>query len=324
MREIGGEFWDVPTTSHINSIFSSDTEWFLSGRSALKAIISDIKAKHEVHTATLPSWCCDSMITPFLDAGISVQFYTVFKIIEGLNTDIILVMDYFGFTGHSELCNYKGIIIRDVTHSIFSSTYNDADYYFGSLRKWAGFWTGGYAWGARNTTNEKSLKYVELRRIAMLEKRDYIFRTDSSKEYLNIFREAEHQLDKCSIALAAERDIKLARTLDISYLREQRRKNAKILLSAFSDIAIFPVLCETDCPLFVPIRVSGSDRNKLQKFLIQEEIYCPIHWPLSSFHYLNDFDKKIYNEEISLVCDQRYSEDDMYRIVYTIHKYFQM
>ncbi len=52
----------------------------------------------------------------------------------------------------------------------------------------------------------------------------------------------------------------------------------------------------------------------LKNFLIEKEIYCPVHWPLSSMHKgISDNAKRIYGEELSLICDQRYCLDDMER-----------
>ena len=147
--EIGSEFWDIPVSEERNDLFPNYTQWYLSGRSALQAIIKELQ---NLHTVAMPSWCCDSMVKPFIDAGFDVRFYPVFwrdKLIQemGLDCEVLFIMDYFGYTTTSEtLSGYKGIVIRDVTHSIFSSKYSDADYYFGSLRKWCGIWTGGYAW----------------------------------------------------------------------------------------------------------------------------------------------------------------------------------
>ena len=72
MREIGSEFWDVPTVNKDNCIFPESTQWFLSGRSALQSISKEIK---HCHTVAIPSWCCDSMIKPFMDAGMEVHNY---------------------------------------------------------------------------------------------------------------------------------------------------------------------------------------------------------------------------------------------------------
>lgn len=319
MREIGSEFWEVPVCKEANSIFSPETRWFLSGRSAIKAII----AENNFRTVALPSWCCDSMIRPFLENGIEVSFYPSLEPIERLHSDAILVMDYFGYSAYSDISDYKGIIIRDVTHSIFSKSYSDADYYFGSLRKWAGFWTGGYAWGIVGEAKGVDKEYVQLRKSAMEDKSKYIQGITDNKAYLKVFTQAEELLDNAGIEMAAPRDIELAQYFDIETIKNQRRKNAKVLLDEFSDIAVFLSLEHDDCPMFVPIRVPYGKRDELRRYLISKEIYCPVHWPISCYHRLNDQTRKIYDEELSLVCDQRYTEADMLRMAACIKEFFQ-
>ena len=150
MREIGSDFWDVPMIEEINTLFPDSVQWFLAGRNALTAIIRDIKSKREVHTVEMPSWCCDSMIIPFLREDIEVRFYPVYwknglKQEPEQNGDILFLMDYFGYTSDTSV--FHPCVIRDVTHSVFSHQYTDATYYFGSLRKWCGVKSGGFALG---------------------------------------------------------------------------------------------------------------------------------------------------------------------------------
>lgn len=313
--EIGSEFWDVPVKEQNSKLFNEDTAWFLSGRSALRAIIQDLKKKREVSTVAMPSWCCDSMILPFLLENLKVAFYPAFApndVKQEITSkcDVTLAMDYFGYQSNTEFS--AGTVIRDLTHSVFNNNHQDALYYFGSLRKWCGLYTGGFAVGI-DGVDGTSDEYVALRKEAMQKKNDYINEKNSSKEYLNIFNTAEELLDSCLIAGAADRDIKIANRLDVEFIVNRRRSNAAILLEAFSDIAIFKEMKHSDCPLFVPIRV--DNRDKLRRYLTEHEIYCPVHWPLTDLHAINEIDKKIYQEELSLVCDQRYSEENMYREV---------
>lgn len=329
MREIGSEFWDVPICNEGNTLFGNNTSWFLSGRTALRGIIKEIKSKRELRTVSIPSWCCDSMILPFIDSGIEVGFYPVYYdggIVQdssAVDTDAVLVMDYFGYTGRNHFSGYEGIIIRDVTHSIFSAVYNDADYYFGSLRKWAGFWTGGYAWGIK-PVEKTDKKYVLLRKAAMKAKKEYISGIFNNKDYLRIFNEAEEYLDSCgSVATAHSRDVELAYKLDIEAIRIQRKRNEKVLLEQLKDIAIFPIIRKTDCPMFFPIYVANGKRNELRNYLIERDIYCPVHWPVSKYHELTNQTKGIYENELSLVCDHRYTEDDMARIIKMIKEFWK-
>ncbi len=336
-REIGSEFWNVPTTEQKNRLFPKSTQWFLSGRSALTAIIRDIKSKKRVHSVAMPSWCCSSMIIPFLREGLEVHFYPVYwnsNLIQEItmDSDVLFLMDYFGYSSAvPDVSGYSGSIVRDVTHSIFSATYNDADYYFGSLRKWCGVWTGGYAWskdGHVFTMEEADDHgYTILREKAMRLKNSYINGFVDSKgcrvtdkRYLRIYHEAEECLESIGIVPAADRDIRLAEMLDVEMIKAGRRDNAKILRSAFSDWLIFPEMNDTDCPMFVPILVPGGKRDTLHRYLIQHEIYCPIHWPVSEHHKLGDRELKIYQNELSLVCDQRYTKEDMQRIVVALRE----
>ena len=101
-KEIGSEFWNVPVNLKANTLLPEYARLFISGRVALRYIIKDIMLKKKVQTIGLPSWCCDSIITPFIDEGLEVQFYPV--VLENgvlkqrpndITVDVLLVMDYF-------------------------------------------------------------------------------------------------------------------------------------------------------------------------------------------------------------------------------------
>ena len=328
--EIGSEFWDIPLSEKKNDLFPEDILWFLSGRSALLSIISDVKTQRSAERAYLPSWCCDSMIIPFLKSGIEVKFYPVCAKDGGIFQDvpyteeneILLVMDYFGYADNSRFEFGEGAVIRDLTHSIFSNVHSDFDYSFGSLRKWCGFKTGGFATGVPYCSLDSDERYVSTRERAMKEKNEYISARSESKDYLKLFATAEEYLDACRIAGAVPADIEAATNMDVEFIKTRRRENASVLLDAFSEISVFQELGEQDCPMFVPIMVSENDRDNLRKHLIANEIYCPVHWPVSKYHNLDSTTEKLYKSEISLVCDQRYDEKDMCRIVDTVKKYY--
>lgn len=330
-KEIGSEFWSVPTTLKENSFFPKETRWFLSGRSALACIIADIRKTQSLQTVAMPAWCCDSMVKPFTDAGVAVRFYPVYRengrLVQELSAaegcDALFLMDYFGYAGYSDGAGFNGIRIRDLTHSVFSGQYTDAQYYFGSLRKWAGFYTGGFGWGFDAQTVPENGRYISLRNSAMEQKARYMSGASDSKEYLSVFGEAEEMLESCTPAKADAQDIYNALHLDISSIKQQRRENAALLLEAFADIALFPTLGKDDCPLFVPILVLEGKRDDLRRHLIQNEIYCPVHWPLTRYHAPDNRSELLYREELSLVCDQRYTREDMDRLIKTVKRFWR-
>ena len=330
MREIGSEFWDIPSAGQETAWLPGSAQWYLSGRSALKAIIQNLK---DCRTVALPSWCCSSMVRPFLDAGMEIRFYPVYwdgKLVQEIRADcdVLLRMEYFGYSDESsEPAGFEGTVIRDVPHSIFTSVYSDADYYFGSLRKWCGVWTGGYAWkrdGRSLPSNQTGGEdFVALRKEAMKQKTEYIYGARTDKGYLKLFEEAELILEQAEISPADPRDIMLSGNLDIETMKKRRRENAKILRDAFPEWLMFPEMKEADSPMFVPVLVPDGKRNALRQYLRENEIYCPVHWPDSSIYHPDERTSEICQNELSLICDQRYSEEDMIRTAETIKRFWK-
>lgn len=330
-KEIGSEFWEVPTTSAEHGLFPSDTQWFLSGRSALSHIIAEIQAKRPIRRVAMPAWCCDSMVIPFIRAGIEVCFYPVYtengrfcQDLSGIEgCDLLFRMDYFGYAAGENRADFDGVSIHDLTHGVFTSARNLSPYSFGSLRKWAGFYTGGYGWGLSDRPTGEDAAYVDIRRQAMNRKAEYIAGATESKDYLSLFGEAEEMLEQFHVAEAVSEDVARATTLDVAEMRRRRRENATCLLQHFADIALFPELGAEDCPLFVPVMIPPEHRDSLRRHLIQNEIYCPVHWPLADCHAPDEKTMRIYQSELSLVCDQRYTPEDMERLAQTIKTYWK-
>jgi dTDP-4-amino-4,6-dideoxygalactose transaminase len=115
-----------------------------------------------------------------------------------------------------------------------------------------------------------------------------------------------------------EWSVSLLRHLDLEAIRSQRRKNAQVLVQSFQEekgiTPLFTTLKEQDCPLFVPI--FASDARKIQRELAQKNIYCPMHWP----RHCEEAESNLYETEVSLICDQRYDEEDMRCIVQALQK----
>lgn len=332
MKEIGSEFWDIPIGFKQNAFFDNAT-WFISGRAALRAILKQIltESTSPSFKVALPSYLCESMIEPFEAENIEYCFYSVGLVDEGLKCDLssvddcdaIVVIDYFGYESKLINCPRGKIIIRDITHSMFIKEYRDADYYFGSLRKWAGFICGGFALkniGRVSEANSSNDNYVTLRKKAMLLKSKYMSCENYSKEYLNLFHQAETFLDGCEILQCDSNDIESARTLNIEFLKKTRRENAQVIIDGLREYCLFKKIGDNDCPLFVPIIC--ENRDELKRYLISNSIYCPVHWPKPSL-LTNNASDNLYNKELSLVCDQRYSKEDMRRIVNTVLSFME-
>lgn len=360
-KEIGGNFWlraeqlnYRPVTPDIKKYISGDGEAFFtsSGRGAITAILSDITTDRK--TALLPLYTCDSVIQPFINKGYQVYFYNIaFDLAVDLTNlidqitavcpGIILFHSYFGFDTLSEVrqlfprLRESGIVvIEDVTHSLFSGFDKaGADYYCASLRKWLEIPDGGFAFSKENRSSMHEIKYavnpiVTERFIkASLLKDRYVHSMDAKlkSEYRKWFYSIEdilaanstvYSMSDVASAIWANTDFKevcRARRNNYSFLYENIMKS-DLLYPVFGGISNNVV------PLYLPVYIKG-DRSNVQTFFSNHDIYSPIHWPIPNLckEYITQSVSYIYNQILSIPCDQRYSLDDMRRIVEVLDCY---
>lgn len=346
--EIGSEFWEIPIAESMNNKYTQEQGeyiFLLSGRTALDFIIKDIKNVYDIRAVYLPSYCCHSMIQPFLDNGVQIEFYDVifkngrfnFNFDLEKQCDVILIMQYFGFVDDTldqvakEFRQRGKIVIEDATHSWFSdnpySSYSS--YVFSSFRKWVGVPCGAVAKKLHDCFNLKvpsatNTRYISLRKQAAELKKLYIEKQSQPKElFLSLFHEAEELLacDYAGYGIPEEYE-KLLHVMDSEYIKLRRKANSKYLIQQLFECTGIEtaVITEKDTPLFVPIIVREGYRDKLKRFLIENQIYCPVHWPLTEFHRIQD--KSLYMNELSLICDQRYAETEMDRLATLIRRFF--
>lgn len=321
-----------------------DSTFTFSGRTAIELAIKDIQVTRKVENVYMPSYCCSSMVEPFINNGMNVMFYDVdwqeqgmvYNIDPNIDCDIFFVMSYFGveeFKLEPEMEMFsrrKVIIIEDITHRLLSDdSYSTiADYSIASIRKWLPVPTGGYIVKHKGLLltekpNVKSDELVENKIKAMKEKKQYLDGHNIEKKlFLNKYGEFENALKKeVNYYKIDTLSLNLIQGIKIGEVRAIRRKNAKILYKGLKKLKFIKPLIpnpnlDNNCPLFVPIIVANGKRDHLRKFLIDHNIYCPVHWPQK-----NNSNSKIPKDELSIVCDQRYNEEDMEYILSLIEQW---
>lgn len=332
MKEIGSEFWlediEVKKCKVKND---SKKVFLLSGRTAIDYALNIIQTDKEINKVYFPSYCCQSMLTPFIEKNIEIEFYTVkfengnlvYDIDCNKQCDIFFAMNYFGFSQYNmDYCIEKFkerniCVIEDATHSILSKRkYNKkSDFIIVSLRKWFPIMSGGLLINQTNLSVNIKLrqneKYVKLKEQAMTEKNKYILeKKDNKKQFLELFSEANKILNddykECEID---EVSYSILKNINIEKVIYKRKRNAEVLykyLKKQKEIEYLKkVNFDEDTPLFVPIFMQNIKREKIREVLIEKNIYCPNHWPVPKQIYKGR-QKEIYNKELSLICDQRY------------------
>ncbi len=349
--EIGSYFWldENTTTSSVDKVewlpSVEDSSFAFSGRNAMDVVVKDILKGREISRVLAPSYCCVSMLQSFVDRGLKIEFYDVgykdgaftYKLPTVDDHSIVLIMSYFGIgtaEAHRQIEAIKkngAVVIEDISHSMLSKipASEDSDYLVIALRKWFGIPAGGWVGKKKGTIFEKpnlsSNHAVEEKITGMKEKYNYLTgKIDSKENFLLVNATFENDLIHVDRMLKIDdTSLSIIGSIDIKKVIEQRRKNVAVLLKGLHDldgeILSLPTVDLTSCtPLFLPIFMKTEDRDALRKHLIGKGIYCPIHWP-----EVMGAEVGVRANELSLICDQRYTEGDMRAIADEIHIWYQ-
>lgn len=328
---------------------NSDITLTLSGRTALDLILSEIKTEYAAGTpgprlrAYLPIYCCQSMIDPFTRQDFEVDFYAVFLDDTGTLTyeinidhecDVFVATSYFGFSETNMVTwidkfQQRGVtVVEDVTHRLFSvpAAASCVDFEFASVRKWLGTPTGGFArrrGGKVRAPQRAAGRVAEVGERAMSLKSLYL-EGDSSPnvktEFLSLQAQqaallSEDFHDRNIDELSAE----IVRRANVQDIRAMRLANSRTLIRGVLDLPgiVVPVRLnpDVDCPLFVPIVIPSDRRSGILAEMRDRHLYMPVHWPRPESVPMGSSADRLYEGEISLVCDQRYTPDDMTTIV---------
>ena len=332
-NEIGSEFWieNAPKTL----LTERDGVYCLSGRTAIDLILQEVLKKRIVKSVAMPAWCCDSMIAPFLAHGIDVRFYDYghtenIEITE--SNEIFYLTNYFGYENTLDLEVVRkikesgSIILYDRTHSFLmdDKEYKDlSDYSFASIRKWMGVIGGAVIEGIEKP-ELRDCPYISVKEKAMLYKFRYLTGDNSIKkdEFLAAFGEFGHQLaeDYCNYVMD-DFSYTLYKQKYLQKMKQHRRENAVYIHENLKGVQFMYEFTDKSVPLFVPVLFESKEqRDYVRKKLIEQQIYCPVHWPqpkqIPSDYKVND----MVSRELSLICDQRYGLTEMERMVTQIQQ----
>ena len=347
--EIGSEYWlekNNKKAENINFNFQQEHKYLLSGRTAIDYVLQEILQEKIIKKVYFPSYCCQSMIQAFQDNNIEIEFYDVIysnKLEYNINLetecDIFYAMNYFGFEETrmdyyiEKFASKKTIIIEDITHSLLSEKpYNGkSDYMIASLRKWFPIMTGGIAIkgdGKFQVNNEEfstNLNVYNSKKEAMSKKYRYIIgeKNISKEEFLKQYKDSNEELSRNYKNYNIDKEsLAILQNIDFNEVNQTRQRNAKIIFDNLKINENIKFLCNMkkgDCPLFIPIIVNKEMRADLRNYLTSNKIFCPIHWPKPE----KAKECALYETELSLICDQRYSEEDIKREVNILNYFFE-
>lgn len=303
-------------------------------------------------TVLIPAYTCQTVITPFEEAGWHCEYYSVCRdlridtnnllgAVKMHHPSLVVAHPYFGMDLNDEemriLTGIKeqGIaVVLDLTQCLFSiRQYSFASFVVASYRKWMPIPDGGYLKDMTGKVNicqpeAENGKFTD-RELAAMYLRDQYFgngeqrtksisiRLSKSADHLADSNISPHKMSQVAYNLMQNEDIKLnqqRRYENYTYLYKNVRESDKVA-KVCKNLDVV-----TTAPLYFTIFV--QDRPSLQRLLAKDAIYAPVIWPVEDERVLiNEEVKYIYDHILAIPIDQRYDESDMQRVVEIVNNY---
>lgn len=309
MKEIGGYFeLDRLVSNHYHKNVIS----LNSGRNALLYLLKARKIKK----IFIPYYLCDSISKMCLKNDYAFEYYKIdlnfIPIFEQnlSNNEYIYIVNYFGQLTNECILRlrekYENIII-DNSQSFFQKPVNGVDTIY-SCRKFFGVPDGAYL-STECKLDEKVEYAISYNRMQHILGRfecnasDYYSEYKKNEEYFD--NDSLKRMSKLSnniLGAISYEEVLRTRNYNFTFLSEKLKLYNKLDLNNSLGAFAYPLYAKNGIEV----------RNKISK----EKIYIPILWP----NVLKDVEKNsteyLYAANIlPIPCDQRYSIDDMERIL---------
>lgn len=288
-----------------------------SARSAIKVILNAIDAQK----VWLPAYTCDAVVEAVNDLGIELEYYRIdssFNVDATLSLgkgEYILVVDYFGLTGDSvnRSLNRFGHAntIVDCSQAYFSE-HNGALATVWSPRKFFGLPDGGLLYSDDSRIKQpKSRDTTSATRMGHLISR----LTNSPEAAYQQYWEAEQAIGELPVLGMSRLTERLLHSVDCEAARAARNQNARYLhkhLSEYNQLKLFVDIEKS--PLCYPLlpNIKTASRSEL----INRRVFVPSYWPeVLTRVSEKSFEWNLVANGLFLPCDQRYSEEDMDRLL---------
>lgn len=348
VREIGSDF-ELVEDRYLGPATSARLPWedsariiyVESGRQALAVVEAELRGKGHKHLH-VPSYLCDSMISPFQSndwtlTGIPVNNDLAVRpadLLSQITAGVLLHTPYFGREDSPAMIDAldtlrrRGVVVVvDETHRVFSNPSPVADIRVASLRKSLPLYDGGYVTGLSGPhhpalqTSPSDPEVAALRCTAMRSKSDALASGDDNQAYRALFAAAESMTEaRTQPARISEESLSLLHRLDLGMIRATREANSILLTEALGHGDRYRVI-NPPAPDLLPFHLvlEADDVMGLQRYLAGQRIYCPIHWHPSE---LLPRTRTWPSRYISLPVDHRYSEPNMLRLAARVTDFF--
>lgn len=268
----------------------------------------------------LPYYSCEVLLEPFKKLNVNFSFYHVDERLEiaqdlQLNDgEALLYINYFGLKqGYVETLatRYGNKLIVDNTQAFFAYPLEGIDTFY-SCRKFFGVADGAYLYCDKHLAGE-------LEQDSSWERMGYLLkRIDLSPEAAyRDFRDECVKLKNNPIRTMSPLTHRIMMSIDYGKVVARRRENYRMLDQALRDKnGISLPLAADAVPMVYPFLTDGGS---LRQHLIDNKVYVAQYWPnVLNWSVTSDTEHQLTQQLLPLPIDQRYSEEEMKRIIQLI------
>ncbi len=308
VKEIGGYFG---LEKLISNEYYPDLAAVNNARCALLYII---KAKH-YKKVYLPYFLCDSVRLvlereniPFEEYRIDRTFLPVLDI-KTTPEEVVYIVNYYGLISEEQLISLKnrfGNIVVDNAQAFFARPVKGIDTLY-SCRKFFGVPDGGYAYTEAEFRDSIPVD-VSMERMKHILGR---YEGNSASDYYDFFNDNDESFKEIELRLMSKLTHNILGAIDYQEAKRRREENFMILSEALGEINSLKPKCPPG-PYAYPFYIQNGMTVKKQ--LAKRKIYVATLWPNVLDTGL-DIETEYTENILPLPCDQRYSKEDMQRVV---------
>ncbi len=312
-KGIGGYF-ELELPLKLNRIYPNALR-FKSARSAFYALLMEGRPNR----VWMPKYICDSMLAPLKASNTQCIFYDIdsdlgvskeVKIDEG---NWLFYVNYFGVCSAQEeklLKRFRASqLIFDHSQAFFSSP-RDCLATIYSPRKFFGVPDGGFLLTSLPLNEPEEIDTNSLGRCVHLLKR----LNNTLEEGFQDFKDAEETFSDMRPQRLSTLTDRLMLSIDYEACKKQRNINFYFLhdhLKHLNELNLDKSL--VDGPMCYPFMINDST---IREHLLSNHIFIPTYWPeVFSRTEPGSYDRQLLDKCLALPCDQRYRQEDMFRII---------
>lgn len=315
-KPIGGYFsFELPR----NEEYHSEALRLNTGRNCLEYILRS----RQYRKVYIPYYTCDVVLEPFQKLNVEYEFYHIdinFEIAQEIvlqEGEALLYTNYYGLKQRyveTLVERFGQRLIVDSTQAFYAKPIKGIDTFY-TCRKFFGVPDGAYLY-TNNLLEQEFEKDISWDRMSFLTKRIDL---GAEAGYAD-FRHESGKLIGQPIKRMSNLTLRLMQSIDYEETARQRRNNYLSLQKTLGKSNLLNLKLEKDAiPMVYPYMI---DKEGLREFLIQHKVFVARYWPsVLEWTEPSDFEYAITSFMLPLPCDQRYSENDMIRIVEIVNSF---